>query len=58
MVVCTYSLFGRLEWHTPLTSTLVMEVRLPRMLLALFAGMGLTMARTNVSNYLEQPPCR
>lgn len=57
MVVCTYSLFSRLEWHTPLTSTLVMEVRLPRMLLALFAH-GAHNSVTNVSNYLEQPPCR
>lgn len=55
MVVCTYSLFGRLEWHTPLTSTLVMEVRLPRMLLALFAGMGLTMAGQMFQIILNNP---
>ncbi|EHP0511529.1 iron ABC transporter permease [Staphylococcus pseudintermedius] len=55
MVVCTYSLFGRLEWHTPLTSTLVMEVRLPRMLLALFAGMGLTIAGQMFQIILNNP---
>ncbi|EGQ2699212.1 iron chelate uptake ABC transporter family permease subunit [Staphylococcus pseudintermedius] len=55
MVVCTYSLFGRLEWHTPLTSTLVMEVRLPRMLLALFAGMGLTIAGQMFQIILNTP---
>lgn len=55
MVVCTYSLFNRLEWHTPLTSTLVMEVRLPRMLLALFAGMGLTIAGQMFQIILNNP---
>ncbi|MCE5603328.1 iron ABC transporter permease [Staphylococcus pseudintermedius] len=55
MVVCTYSLFSRLEWHTPLTSTLVMEVRLPRMLLALFAGMGLTIAGQMFQIILNNP---
>lgn len=55
MVVCTYSLFSRLEWHTPLISTLVMEVRLPRMLLALFAGMGLTIAGQMFQIILNNP---
>lgn len=55
MVVCTYSLFSRLEWHTPLTLTLVMEVRLPRMLLALFAGMGLTIAGQMFQIILNNP---
>lgn len=55
MVVCTYSLFSRLEWHTLLTSTLVMEVRLPRMLLALFAGMGLTIAGQMFQIILNNP---
>ncbi|EGQ1692854.1 iron ABC transporter permease [Staphylococcus pseudintermedius] len=55
MVVCTYSLFSRLEWYTPLTSTLVMEVRLPRMLLALFAGMGLTIAGQMFQIILNNP---
>ncbi|WP_250882848.1 FecCD family ABC transporter permease [Staphylococcus pseudintermedius] len=55
MVVCTYSLFSRLEWHTHLTSTLVMELRLPRMLLALFAGMGLTIAGQMFQIILNNP---
>ncbi|PCF35503.1 enterobactin ABC transporter permease [Staphylococcus delphini] len=55
MVVCAYSLFSRLEWHTPLTATLIMEVRLPRTLLALFAGMGLTIAGQMFQIILNNP---
>lgn len=55
MVVCAYSLFSRLEWHTPLTVTLIMEVRLPRTLLALFAGMGLTIAGQMFQIILNNP---
>lgn len=55
MVVCAYSLFSRLEWHTPLTATLIMEVRLPRTLLALFAGMGLTLAGQMFQIILNNP---
>ncbi|PCF46833.1 FecCD family ABC transporter permease [Staphylococcus delphini] len=55
MVVCAYSLFSRLEWHTPLTTTLIMEVRLPRTLLALFAGMGLTIAGQMFQIILNNP---
>lgn len=55
MVACAYSLFSRLEWHTPLTATLIMEVRLPRTLLALFAGMGLTIAGQMFQIILNNP---
>nr|WP_238989574.1 iron ABC transporter permease [Staphylococcus sp. MI 10-1553] len=55
MIVCAYSLFSRLEWHTPLTETLIMEVRLPRTLLALFAGMGLTLAGQMFQIILNNP---
>ncbi|HHU6750343.1 TPA: FecCD family ABC transporter permease [Staphylococcus pseudintermedius] len=55
MLVCAYSLFSRLEWHTPLTATLIMEVRLPRTLLALFAGMGLTIAGQMFQIILNNP---
>lgn len=55
MVVCAYSLFSRLEWHTSLTATLIMEVRLPRTLLALFAGMGLTIAGQMFQIILNNP---
>ncbi|MFH0715982.1 iron ABC transporter permease [Staphylococcus delphini] len=55
MVVCAYSLFSRLEWHAPLTATLIMEVRLPRTLLALFAGMGLTIAGQMFQIILNNP---
>ncbi|REI10819.1 iron ABC transporter permease [Staphylococcus felis] len=39
-----YSLFSYLDWSASITYTLVVNVRLPRVLLALLAGMGLTLA--------------
>ncbi|PCF87813.1 FecCD family ABC transporter permease [Staphylococcus intermedius] len=53
--VCAYSLFSDLEWDSSLTTTLIMEVRFPRTLLALFAGMGLTIAGQMFQIILNNP---
>lgn len=55
ILVCAYSLFSRIEWHSPLAETLIVDVRLPRMLLALFAGMGLTLAGQMFQIILNNP---
>lgn len=55
ILVCAYSLFSRLEWQSPLVETLIVDVRLPRMLLALFAGMGLTLAGQMFQIILNNP---
>ncbi|MCS4486515.1 FecCD family ABC transporter permease [Staphylococcus americanisciuri] len=53
-VVC-YALWHHLDWQDPLTSTLIWQVRLPRILLALFAGMGLTVAGQMYQLILNNP---
>lgn len=55
MLVCAYSLLSQLEWGSPLTQTLIVEVRLPRTLLALFVGMGLTLAGQMFQIILNNP---
>ncbi|MBI5975115.1 FecCD family ABC transporter permease [Staphylococcus canis] len=45
LVICiAYSLFSNIDWSTPLVRTLIIGVRMPRVLLALLVGMGLTLA--------------
>lgn len=44
IVIVFYSLFGFMDWSNPYASTIIFEVRLPRVLLALLSGMGLTLA--------------
>lgn len=53
-VVC-YALWSQLDWQDPLTPTLIWQVRLPRVLLALFAGMGLTIAGQMYQLILNNP---
>lgn len=42
--IVLYSLLSFMDWSSPYASVLVVEVRLPRVLLALLSGMGLTLA--------------
>ncbi|UXR78634.1 MULTISPECIES: iron ABC transporter permease [unclassified Staphylococcus] len=53
--IISYALFSQLDWHHTLTSTLIWQVRLPRVLLALFAGMGLTIAGQMYQLILNNP---
>lgn len=42
--ITIYSLCSFMDWSSPYASTIIFEVRLPRILLALLSGMGLTLA--------------
>ncbi|KIX90721.1 enterobactin ABC transporter permease [Staphylococcus microti] len=53
-VVC-YALWSQLDWGSSLTRTLIWQVRLPRVLLALLAGMGLTIAGQMYQLILNNP---
>ena len=55
ILVVLYSLFGFMDWTFPYAQTLVLEVRLPRVLLALFSGMGLTLAGCLFQLILNNP---
>ncbi|MFP4919946.1 FecCD family ABC transporter permease [Staphylococcus coagulans] len=55
IVVCAYGLLSQIEWGTPLAATLILEVRLPRVLLALLSGMGLTLAGQMFQIILNNP---
>lgn len=53
--IVTYALFSQLDWQSALTPTLIWQVRLPRVLLALLAGMGLTLAGQMYQLILNNP---
>lgn len=55
ILVVLYSLFGFMDWTFPYAQTLVLEVRLPRVLLALLSGMGLTLAGCLFQLILNNP---
>ncbi|WP_258007290.1 iron ABC transporter permease [Staphylococcus sp. 17KM0847] len=55
IAVCCYSLLSQLTWNDSLAPTLIWQVRLPRTLLALFAGMGLTLAGQMYQLILNNP---
>lgn len=53
--IVAYALFSQLDWQSSLTPTLIWQVRLPRVLLALLAGMGLTLAGQMYQLILNNP---
>ena len=55
IAVACYALWSQLDWGSPLASTLIWQVRLPRVLLALLAGMGLTIAGQMYQLILNNP---